>query len=233
MRSWAIAAGSVAELAASFGTLGVSVPLRTEKKDQFAEEVYCLRRYLFPLAHNGLLEFPITVSKQETPDFILAWGGKKVGLEITKATRQEFEADLTRFDRRQKTKDYLSDVTTGTMLLDVLGWAGDSVETEWGTFVLDSILNKLPDLVSYPVVECKLLIYDNTPLPAPDLKKSAEAVRLRFAKEPLADEKGRSFRAISVIRDPWLIYDIAHKPQILRYDPVWDQSACNATKYSP
>jgi hypothetical protein len=46
------------------------------------------------------------------------------------------------------------------MLLDVLGWAGDSVETEWVSLVLDSISNKLPDLVSYPVAECDLLIYD-------------------------------------------------------------------------
>jgi hypothetical protein len=60
MKSWAITAGNVAELVANFGTLGVSVPGRTERKDQFAEEVYCLRRYLFPLAYSGLLEFPIT-----------------------------------------------------------------------------------------------------------------------------------------------------------------------------
>jgi hypothetical protein len=119
------------------------------------------------------------------------------------------------------------------MLFNVLGWAGDSVEAEWAAFVLDSILSKLPDLVSYPVTECNLLIYDNTPLPAPDLKKSAEAVRLRFAKEALADENGRLFRAISVIRDPWLIYDIARKPEVLRYDPAWGQNPRNATKYSP
>jgi hypothetical protein len=109
------------------------------------------------------------------------------------------------------------------MLLDVLGWAGDSVETEWVSFVLDSIANKLPDLVSYPGAECDLLIYDNTPLPAPDLKRAAEGARLHFVKEPVADENGRSFRAISVIRDPWMIYAIGRKPQVLRYDAGWDE----------
>jgi hypothetical protein len=57
MNRWAITAGSVAELVPNFGAFGVSVSARTERKDQFAEEVYCLRRYLFPLAHSGLLEF--------------------------------------------------------------------------------------------------------------------------------------------------------------------------------
>jgi hypothetical protein len=225
MNSWQITAGNLAELTANFGSFGISVPARTEKKDQFAEEVHCLRRYLFSLAHNGLLKFPITVAKHETPDFISTWGGNSIGLEVTKATQQEFEADLTRFNRQQNTRHYVSDLNTGTMLLGVLGWAGDSVEIEWVNFVLNSIAKKLDNLASYSIGDCDLLIYDNTPLPAPDLKKAAEGVRLRFVKEPITDEKGRSFRVISVMRGPWLIYDIACKPLELHYDSTWDTIA--------
>ena len=50
---------------------------------------------------------------------------------------------------------------------DVLGWAGNAVETEWVSYILGSISNKLPDIASYPVEESDLLIYDNTPLAAP------------------------------------------------------------------
>ena len=210
---------------ANFGAFGISVPSRTEKKDQFAEEVRCLGRYLFPLAHSGFLTFPMTVVKQEAPDFISTWGVNTIGLEVTKATEQEFEADLTRFNRQQKTRHYVSDLDTGTMLLGVLGWAGDSIETEWVSFVLDSIAKKLADLASYSIGKCDLLIYDNTPVPAPDVKKAAEGGRLHFVKEPLADKNGQSFRVISVIRDPWLTYDIARKPQELRYDAAWDATA--------
>jgi len=226
MKTWQITAGNTAELAANFNAFGITVPARTEKKDQFAEEVYCLRRYLFPLAHSGLLEFPIEIVKHETPDFVsTSRSGDGIGLEVTKATREEFEADLTRFHRQQETENYLSNPNTGMMALDILGWAGDSVETEWVSYILGSISNKLPDLPSYPVEECDLLIYDNTPLPAPNLQMAAEGVRLQFVKEPLTDEHGRVFRVISVIRDLWLIYDIARKPQLLQYDVAWNTPA--------
>jgi hypothetical protein len=183
-----------------------------------------LRRYLFPLANAGLLEFPLAVVKQDPPDFMFAWrDGRNTGLEVTKATRQEFEADLTRFHRQQQTKSYVSNLAAGTTLLSELGWAGNAPETEWATYVLAAIADKLNDIASYSVTESDLLIYDNTPLPAPDLKIVAEAIRLHFARQPLADKEGRSFHTISVIRDPWLIYDIARAPQILRYDLTWDQ----------
>jgi hypothetical protein len=226
MISWRMTARNVAELSAGFGGLGINVPPRTERKDQFAEELRCLRRYLFPLADKGLLEFPIEVVKHEPPDFICrSRTGESIGLEVTKATRKEFEADLTRWHRQQATRHYVSDQATGTMFLDVLGWAGDAVETEWVGYIRSSIADKLSDIASYSVAECDLLIYDNTPLPAPNLKTVAEGVRLQFVKEPLADKEGRSFRVISVIRDPWLIYDIARKPQVLRYDVAWDGPA--------
>ena len=102
---WRISARDKAELLSQFGSLGIRVPDRTKPKNQFAEEMYCLRRYLFPLADAGLLMFPLTAAKSETPDFILEWPQQRtIGLEVTKATRREFEADLTRLDRKQTTK---------------------------------------------------------------------------------------------------------------------------------
>jgi hypothetical protein len=131
-------------LTANFHGLGISVPERTKQKDQFAEEIYCLRRYLFPLANKGLLEFPIELVKAETPDFIFTRrDDNSVGLEVTKATREEFEADLTRLHRRQKTKDYVSDSATGAMLLSEAGWIGNAVETEWNSLCPRQHLSKI------------------------------------------------------------------------------------------
>jgi hypothetical protein len=72
-KSWRISADNPPDLMTKFGTLGISVPDRTQPKDQFAEEVYCLRRYLFPLANAGFLEFSLGVVKQDPPDFMFAW----------------------------------------------------------------------------------------------------------------------------------------------------------------
>lgn len=219
---WQITVRDPAELFSQFGLLGIRVPGRTEPKDQFAEEIYCLRRYLFPLADSGLLRFPFTATKSETPDFILKWPqGKTIGLEVTKATRQEFEADLTRFDRKQETKAYPSDPAADTMELSFVGWAGNEVERQWVEYVLASIANKLENIDTYSVGECDLLIYDNTPTGAPDLKMVAEAVRLKLSVSFPRSKNGRVFGVISVIRDPWLIYGIGEAYKILAYKPEW------------
>ena len=183
---WQITARDPVELSARFGAVGIRVPARTEPKDQFAEEMYCLRRYLFPLAHRGLLRFPLTVVKSETPDFILNWpqDTMAIGLEVTKATRQEFEADLTRFDREQETKHYPSDPAEGTMDLSVAGWAGNDRERELVEYILVSNLDKLEGIDTYSVGGCDLLIYDNTPTVAPNLNAVAEAVRLNLSEGP-------------------------------------------------
>jgi hypothetical protein len=219
---WQITARDPAELFSQFGSVGIRVPARTEPKDQFAEEMYCLRRYLFPLAHNGLLRFPLMTVKNETPDFTLNWPQEMtIGSEVTKATRQEFEADLTRFDREQETKHYPSDPAAGTMDLSVAGRAGNAVERELVEYILASNLNKLEGIDTYSVGGCDLLIYDNTPTGAPDLNVVAEAVRLNLSGSSPSSKNGRRFGIVSIISDPWLIYNIAGPYQILAYKPKW------------
>ena len=219
---WRISARDKVELFSQFGSLGIRVPDRTKPKDQFAEEMYCLRRYLFPLAHNGLLKFPLTAAKSETPDFILEWPQERtIGLEVTKATRQEFEADLTRLDRKQTTKHYSSDPAAGAMDLSVAGWAGNALEAEWVEYVLASVANKLEDIDTYSVSGCDLLIYDNTPTGAPNLNMAVEAVRSKLPGSFPGSNNRRRFGVVSVIRDPWLIYDIAGPQRVLAYKPEW------------
>jgi hypothetical protein len=219
---WQITARDPADLFSQFGSFGISVPGRTEPKDQFAEEMYCLRRYLYPLVDSGLVRFPFTVAKSETPDFILNRPQDViVGLEVTKATRQEFEADLTRLDRKQKTKHYPSDPAAGAMDLSVAGWVGNALETEWVEYVLASIADKLKDIDTYPVGGCDLLIYDNTPTGAPDLNMVAKAVRLKLSETSPRSNNSRRFGVVSVIRDPWLIYNIDGPYRILAYKPEW------------
>ena len=215
---WRISARDKAELLSQFGSLGMRVPDRTEPKNQFAEEMYYLRRYLFPLADAGLLMFPLTAAKSETPDFIVEWPQERtIGLEVTKTTRQEFEADLTRLDWKQETKHYPSDPTAGAMDLSVAGWAGNALEKEWVEYVLASVADKLEDIDTYSVGGCDLLIYDNTPTGAPDLNMVAEAVRSKLFGSSPCSNNGRRFGVVSVIRDPWLIYNIAGPYRILAY----------------
>jgi hypothetical protein len=222
---WRLFAHDPADLFSKFSKLGLRIPGRSEPKNQFAEEMYCIRRYLFPLAHKSLLQFPLQVTKSEAPDFMLTeLGGVSVGLEVTKATRQEFEADLTRVARKQKTTHFESDPDAGMMDLTSTGWIDSAREAELIEYIVSSVTNKRENLNSYSVGQCDLLIYDNTPILGPNLTMVAETVRLKLSTSPLFNKDGRSFRVVSVIRDHWLIYDIARAPRMLAYNPKWDVS---------
>src|SRR6266446_6690546 len=114
---WNLSAYDKAELFCRFGSDGIKGQPRNPK-NQDAEEIHCLRRYLLPLAEEGLLRYPISICKSESPDFALTWPDNSVtGLEVTKATRGKFEADLTRFDKGEKTQHYRSDPSQGVMYL--------------------------------------------------------------------------------------------------------------------
>jgi len=219
-----ISAGHRDELVRQFGSLGTSVPPRTDPKDQLAEEWYCLRRYLFVLAVEGSLRYPLDVRKSESPDFLLirqdgAWDG----VEITKATPQEFEADLTDLARGKRTRHYISDPADGVMMLSLTGWAGDSAEREWAEYMLKAIEDKAAIVSNYKMVrECDLLIYDNTPTPKPDLESAVEFLRssLSARNEQTGFETG--FRTVSLIRDPFVICDVQGAPRFLKYNPESD-----------
>jgi hypothetical protein len=220
--NWRIAARNPVDLISQFGSLGIRVPARTEPKDQLAEEMYCIRRYLFSLADNGLLPFPLTVIKQETPDFILSLPPNlTVGLEVTKATRPEFEADLTQFARTGKTRHYPSNSAAGAIHLSIAGWVGGAAEKEWAQYILASVFNKLKDIEAYGCDVAELLVYDNVPTAATDLNIAAEAVKSGLSSTCFVSATGRTFDTISVVRDGCLIYDIGRACYTLSYKHEW------------
>jgi hypothetical protein len=108
------------------------------------------------------------------------------------------------------------------MALSVAGWAGNALEKEWVDYILASVADKLEDIDTYSVGGCDLLIYDNTPTAAPDLNMVAEAVRSKFTGSSPCCNSGRRFGVVSVIRDPWLIYNIEGTCRILAYKSEWD-----------
>jgi hypothetical protein len=211
---WQIKVVDKAELFAQ--SFGIRVPPRTAPKDQLAEEVYCLRRLLFPLAETGLLPFPLIITKSESPDFILNDG---IGLEITKATKGD--SDLTRFERDQDTKHYASDREAGTMTLSFGGWCND-VETEWVNYIAGSIRDKLESIDKYSTSRCGLVVYDNTPLAAPDLNRGVKMLRSQLSLGPMRSKSGKGFQVISSIREPRLIHDVTGQCRRLKYRPEFD-----------
>lgn len=103
--SFNIYARNSSSLADAFGDRGLDLshfPTRTARKranDGMEEELYVLRRYLFTLDAAGLLQFPLRLSKSETPDFAGSAGGYALGIEITEATLPADQREMTISER--------------------------------------------------------------------------------------------------------------------------------------
>jgi hypothetical protein len=83
MTTWSLEAASTSELADKFGRAG----LRATHYKKEEKELFLLRRYLFTLAANQLLPFPLRAVRSERPDFFISLGGEPpVALEVTEGT---------------------------------------------------------------------------------------------------------------------------------------------------
>jgi hypothetical protein len=212
---WKIVAHDKEDLFREFGSLGVRVPPRDEPKDQMAEEFFCMRRCLFASAEQGLLAYPFSARKGESPDFLISEAdGPSVGVEVTKATTEEFEADSTRLTKGLSTRHF-SSLDDDIMVIGE--WAGeDSAEHEWARHIAEAIRQKDALLPRYKenAQECDLLIYDNTPTPALNFERAISALKA------LGIEHG--FRRVSVIRGNMVICDIFGSSLKIEYRPEWD-----------
>jgi hypothetical protein len=88
-------------LVASFADRGLDLSqfeTRTERhryNNGLEEEIYLLRRYLFTLEDAGLLNYPITLKKAESPDFQGSMNGATYGIEVTEATSPADQREMT------------------------------------------------------------------------------------------------------------------------------------------
>lgn len=153
MIEWPVEASSTAELAERFGPAGLRVE-RYNSKDE--KELWLLRRYLFTLAANQLLPFPVCVTRSEAPDFLISSGDEAAaGLEVTEATLSS--------DARER---FLARRATGFELIGSRGgrgrdgFEGDKPERMWCADVIRAIQRKLRK--PYASQRLKLLIYANS-----------------------------------------------------------------------
>jgi hypothetical protein len=99
--SEALVAQNRDDLRRLFQVLGVQVGPRhgPNRRTNEQKEWYCLRRYLLALAANGLLHYPVKIYKSESPDFVVCDSVRGIfGVEVTTATEQDWERELSRSD---------------------------------------------------------------------------------------------------------------------------------------
>ncbi|MGC2443496.1 MAG: hypothetical protein WA409_08930, partial [Candidatus Binatus sp.] len=160
------------------------VPRLTEGRRHHHEEEYCLGVYLLALAGNGLLDYPFTAKRCESPDFVLI--GKSsagaVGLEVTRATEPWLQRDMTSADREYRRRGLAAEKSgrepePTVIALSQSGWIGDQAENQWCILMRRAIERKITKLAKFvPPTRHDLLISDDTPLPAVDRRKVLAAL---------------------------------------------------------
>ena len=120
-------------------------------------ETFNLRQYLTTLAANGQLDFPLTVEKGESPDFMLAHGGGEPrGLEVTEATTKSWQRELTETEGNEE----CSKATLGRGD----GWVGDSAERQTCAAILRAMRRKATKVRAgkyRPASQYDVLVYVN------------------------------------------------------------------------
>src|SRR5215813_8178628 len=189
-----------------------SVPGRTEGREHYHEERYCLGLYLLALGTNELLDYPFQVvearQRHESPDFMLQWpSGQVTGLEVTRATEESYQYLMTTSERMNN--------RPVAILLSERGWMDDEAEKEWCSLVQKAIEKKLNKLESFkPASRHDLIIYDDTPIPAVNRRKVVAALNswvgnLRANRPELG--------AISIIISLDVVFDVGRNTRVLPY----------------
>ena len=196
------------------------VPAQPEGRRHDHEEEYFLGVYLFALGRHGGLDYPFTLKRAESPDFVLIEKSSAViGLEVTRATEPWLQRAMTSADREYRRRE-LEAATSGkdaepvVIVLSELGF-GDEAEGQWCGLMRRAIEGKIAKLSKFAsAMRHDLLIADDTPLPTVDRRKVLAAldpwVRDLKSKTPML---GR----VSIVISLDVLFDVGGESRILPY----------------
>lgn len=187
-----IEARSKSELLKLLSGSDISVLPRNAGRTNDQVEKWVMYRALSTLCANDQLDYPLSLTKRERPDFLLVCAGNLIGFEITEAINGEYlkakslpEAqndtsivDVSKFKwgTPERTLDELRKIASKDKLTGP-GWAGNSVEVEFSQIVSDVAVRKTERLNKegferFP--NNSLLIYCNQTLPILDVEEGSE-----------------------------------------------------------
>ena len=196
------------ELYSRLGPYGSDVSGRlTRTKDE--KEAYCLRRYVLTLAAHGLLPFPLSIEKTETPDFIVM-GVEAYGIEVVEATDPNDQREYTLAARSGN--DAWFDGDFGGRGKG--GFIGDRPEQLWLAYVRQAIENKLR--LKFRTPSTRILIYSNSNAGGHvDDVVACRVLRTFLSENFDASSAWKSASDISIIKGGSLIYDAGRSPRLL------------------
>ncbi|WP_026959808.1 hypothetical protein [Aliagarivorans taiwanensis] len=207
-----ISIASEADYLRALAQLDVDVPERRQDRTTELTESWSAHQFLAALPQLGLLRYPFTLERRESPDIALHFTDISMGLELTEAIREDFAKyqSMTKGNMDNAPRFAFADKAYTTKQLKRLAhsqtaravaWAGDSVEKDFALGVKLCAKAKTVKLQKYQRYDNNsLLIYFNNQGPIPDPKMQQD-----YAAEALDNYWSElGFDNIYVLRGTWL-----------------------------
>lgn len=199
---------------------------KCDNKD--AHETLCLLLYMISLYKMSRLKYPLTIEKQESPDFVVSYDGEMetVGLEHSQATLQQYKIAEKEFRKGPEgsvmeplfyspfsnvPKTHINiGIRNPSEELKGLGSAGHNIEIEWTELFKRSIKKKTELLDQnhfrrFPRNE--LIIEDQSPAMIA-VEYDVALDMLAGTKEDITRENGKSsFDKVHIVTGNTFIYD--------------------------
>ena len=187
-------------------------------------EPFCCLIYVYFLVKAELLNFPMDVIWDNSPDFAFSFANSSIGLEVTTATDQGYlhAISVSPKDSLIEMPEYKFNATSKKTVkrgirnpgesLQSNGWAGYGMEKQWIECVKRSIIEKT-ELLNKPHFKKfnanELVIYDHTPTVCPDLNYAISHMNNIYQEQINKHEVEIFFDKIHVImRSNRLLYDL-------------------------
>lgn len=218
--------GNRAQLAELLDTIDITVPQRSRGRTTEHRERYCIVKYLRHLGENHLLEFPLTVIKNQpghrSPDFIArSQPTGQIGIEHTDAAPESYQKaeaimelepnvvglnvsyyaanpEISTIEDLKKGFIYTGGIVKGR------GWLNDEAERQWVDFIAAAIRAKEEKISAGSYDPCNgydVIVYDNTPVQGIHYVKALAILRAQAAAFP-------RIRKVSVLDDRAVFYDV-------------------------
>lgn len=200
--------------------IDIPVPRRTQGRKASHRERNTLVHFLRALLPAGLLEYPLTITKDEKPDLLVVEGDQpQVGWEISEAGDAEHQAAATRLDS----------APTGSGLEEAelrlpgeelrgRGYISDEPERLWVEDVLRIVDRKTRSLQDYSITPCDLVIYDNTryrSVTGWTVDQLLDRLAAGAREWQSSSKFDKNYRRISVVRERVSLYDVTGTRQLL------------------
>ena len=184
--------------------LATRVPPRDQGRTSDHCEQWQILHLMQALRCAGELRPPVRLSKRESPDFLLQTDAGAIGIETTEAVNPDYvraqmhpasqahgsviDPSLYKWGVTGRSSRRIRHEVQRTRLTG-LGWAGDSVETEFAQSVIDIVQRKHAKLrTKYARFDLdQLLVYHSQPSPCIDMDKAIARTAVRLAEYWSAD----------------------------------------------